>query len=115
MKQSATWTSRESNPVNRITLDRRPEALRCSAGKSVARGLAHVVDMLDDAARAGGNRTRVSTSSPRTLRPSSGIGSRAATPRSATLLSYGTRWRAALPMRAKKNASEESARIELAT
>ena len=35
-----------------------------------------------DAARAGGIRTRVSTSSPHTLRPSSGIGIRAATPRS---------------------------------
>ena len=29
---------------------------------------------VEDAARAGGNRTRVSTSSPHTLRPSSGIG-----------------------------------------
>jgi len=73
VKQSATWTSRESNPLNQITLDRRPEALGYSAGKDVARGLAHVVDVLD-AARAGGNRTRVSTSSPHTLRPSSGIG-----------------------------------------
>ena len=81
VKQSATWTSRESNPLNRITLDRRPEALGYSAGNGVAKGLAHVVDVLD-AARAGGNRTRVSTSSPHTFRPSSGIGIRAATPRS---------------------------------
>jgi hypothetical protein len=58
-------------------------------------------DDVEDAARAGGIRTRVSTSSPHTLRPSSGIGIRAATPRSVrTLLSYGTRWRAASPMRA---------------
>ena len=58
---------------------------------------------VEDAARAGGIRTRVSTSSPHTLRPSSGIGIRAATPRSVrTLLSYGTRWRAASPMRAQR-------------
>ena len=60
---------------------------------------------VEDAARAGGIRTRVSTSSPRTFRPSSGIGIRAATPRSVrTLLSYGTRWRAASPMRASSAA-----------
>src|SRR6476646_7888765 len=32
-----------------------------------------------------------------------------------TLLSYGTRWRAASPMRAKNFNQEESARVELAT
>ena len=59
----------------------RPSA-RAEAWARSGEELANVVDVLEDGARAGGIRTRVSTSSPRTLRPSSGIGSRAATPRS---------------------------------
>jgi hypothetical protein len=64
-----------------LTDDPRPSAhteVRARCGEE----LANVADVLEDAARAGGIRTRVSTSSPHTFRPSSGIGIRAATPRS---------------------------------
>ena len=71
-------------------------------------------DDVEDTARAGGIRTRVSTSSPHTFRPSSGIGivqRRRALSNAAELRDPVARGLA----HARHYCLEESARVELAT